>query len=212
MSNPANGEVWRVRPLCFCPSLQQLGQIDLACEISSVVGAFTDDDLADAMDALFGPLLKPWMASVSSYIGTVVVRLNPAPVSVSVASAVAAGVGSTGNDQLPTQCAGLLTLRTRTIGRSARGRAYIAFPCLSEVDPTGVLSAGALVTLGNLATALTTVLVMSPGGGVTANATFGVWSKKLSSFFPFSDAAAANGFATQRKRGFFGRRNVEPSL
>jgi hypothetical protein len=86
---------------------------------------------------------------------------------------------------------------TATGGRSARGRSY--FGPLGE----GSTTAGRLVdTAYNAlqAAADAVVAAYGVGGTETADFTIGVWSRKLSTFYPITAAAARRIAYTQRRR------------
>lgn len=208
-STLVNGDIWKVTVVSFLNVQEQLGLMDTHWSISSVVGTPDGLDLATAIDTTVGAVLKPFLPSVAAYAGCEAVRVLPAPVYDPDISIGSAGAGSFGATVLPPQCACILKLDTGMIGKSKRGRLYVPFPASGSLDPSGVISAGARTLLTAMGSALLGGIVVGAGGD-TAVATLGVYSRKLSTIAEVTDIATPFGFATQRRRGFYGRSNIRP--
>lgn len=140
-------------------------------------------------------------------------RLSGTPPIVDVAGPYfSTGVGFAGGlagDVLPTQTAGLITKRTAVPGRRGRGRAYIPFPTESYNDANGLPTNAYMTPAGALAFSISqSVLVGTLIDGnyldpVILHRDTGGTSDILATL-------ARQKWATQRRRGSYGRPNVSP--
>lgn len=165
------------------------------------------DDLAVVLDNALAGLYKNLLSVNASWIGVNIQRVYPLPPTVAVGANANAGPGLVVGDILPGQTAGLISLRTAFAGRSFRGRAYIPFPSESDSQPSGVPSAAYMTSLA----AIADILVQDQEFGDPANPATArpvIWSRKDTVPNDITGAVTRNGWATQRRRGFFGRANA----
>jgi hypothetical protein len=128
-------------------------------------------------------------------------------------SILLAGAGTGGTDALPRQVAGLTAWKTALAGRAFRGRTFWPFPSAAFDTGDGVPTAAAVTAYTNLAVeALNFVTV----GDVTNRSIIALvirnkpvrgvpWTST-----PVTVGTTFNKWATQRRRGTFGRANVSP--
>jgi hypothetical protein len=114
----------------------------------------------------------------------------------------------TGN-MLPHQVAGLLSLRTAFAGRSGRGRLYMPFPTTSCSGLNGTILPAYSTPLGVFA-ALVPATVTVTGAGGNAVLTPVLVNRKTAVWKVINNVLVSSNFATQRRRGDYGRPNVSP--
>jgi hypothetical protein len=163
-------------------------------------------EMAAGFHAAVSGLYPPLLNSQATFEGVMISKIFPLPPSVPVASIPAGIPGVVTGDALPRQVAGLLRARTAFAGRSQRGRVYVPFPseASSAFDGSPILAY--LSALGEL------------GGALFDSYTFGtlpnqsiispvIWHRMTSTFDLITSIAVATQWATQRRRGSFGRPN-----
>lgn len=155
----------------------------------------------------FAALYKALMNSQASFIGAMAQRIRPLPVMVGAGANNGTGPGLVAGDLQPKQVAGLISIKTAFAGRRFRGRLYVPFS--GEVDnaissvPTGdyfnrLDLLAAQLGLTQTVTAGAASEVLSPV----------LFSRKFELFTPTTLFVARGLWATQRRRGDFGRLNV----
>lgn len=169
----------------------------------------TDAQIADAMNNAWHAAFKALIASAASYRGVSVQKIVPAPVAVLVYSTLNQGVGTVIGDALPRQVAGLIGLRTALAGRAYRGRNYIPFPGEADNDAGNFATAGYVTRLTTLATAMT-ANVAAGGGGNTNTLKRIIFHSSSNTGTDVTQATVTGNWATQRRRGSFGRANNSP--
>jgi hypothetical protein len=181
--------------------------------------ASTDQDFADYMDANIGPAYYNLMSSLTDYRGVqVTINQTTYPYRqtlLPVAATAFAGPGTNGAQPLPSQIAGLIRFQTANAGSAGRGRWYVAFPTANGNSgggtPTGAYQAylatlagiagvGISLTTGGRTATLVRQLMHSPpkGGGPVPGPS------------PVLSFSESDLWATQKRRGSFGRTNVSP--
>ncbi len=160
-------------------------------------------------DGIFAPLMKPLLYNVAVYYGVAVQKVWPLPRTAAGTNITNTGSGTAGASGLPKQTAGLCSKRTDLASRSGRGRFYAPFPSTSSNITGGVPTAGYITNLGVLATEIKT-LEMWTVGGDSADFIPIVFNRKTHAKTDLVTCVAKNFWATQRKRGDFGRKNSLP--
>jgi len=180
------------------------------CSATAGLGA-TDAQIATQLDALMFPVMKPLINAMATYRGVGVRRLLPAPLGSMVSTIANLGVGTGGASPLPRQITGILTWRTALAGRRFRGRFYTPFVAVSQLGATpdvppipGFITA--LTALGNAVLPGFTAGV----GGNTNTFVPVVFSRKFTISTQITAFTSQPFFATQRKRGSYGRPNPPP--
>lgn len=190
--------------------VDQLGLNVRHFRVSAVAGpGVTAQNIADALATLYGPLYAPLIGNSTSYFGTIVQKILPLPQAAAVQSIVASVPGTGGVDLMARQVSGIISIRTLLAGRSRRGRAYIPFPTetmnANPGAPTGGYTAN-LLALSSQMEQDTTVV----SGGDTCTLRPVVWSRRLGIMTDVERCIPEAHWATQRRRGDFGRLNPNP--
>lgn len=112
----------------------------------------------------------------------------------------------------PSQVCGLIRKRTEFAGRRGRGRFYMPFVPEDALLPDDLPALAYRTLLSSLGAQLIETLNVTFQGQMTAFEPGIASTRSAQSFTPIVAALVANGFATQRRRGYFGRPNVVPVL
>ena len=171
----------------------------------------TPAQCATALDALVAPAYKPLLVASATYRGVGFRRITGVK-TIQYYTTANTGVGTVAGDQLPTQVSGLITFYSTTPGRSGRGRFYVAFP--GEADNTATANAQAtyvtrLTTLGNIFA----ISLVAPGTGGSTTLIPVLYNRKTTGtipLFPGGTVYPHSTWATQRKRGGYGKTNILP--
>lgn len=195
---------------CDAPD-SQVGVNVLHYLVGLVAGTVNVQMAADAIAAYFSGAYIQLLSSTATFSGCKVRIIFPLPASSAAKSAAPPVAGNSGSARLPEQVSGLIKKMTGLGGRHGRGRLYVPFPSSVDSTPLGYPSAGYLVSLANLASLVPGVITV--GSGVnTAPLTPMILNRKkpltLASVTPVSGAIARTGWATQRRRGYFGHHNL----
>jgi hypothetical protein len=203
----------------WCTSQEQASVNTFFYEVETVVtGGTTDQNLANAFDLLMGPAIIATLATTSAYNGTEVQIIRRAVVGdllAPVASTNEAGAGTVTGNELPRQTCGITGWYTNYAGRGFRGRTYWPFPPVSFDSGTGVPSSAAISLYTGLANIAFNFGRSGSTGVILAQQLYRrPRPKKIP---PILSQATATTFflvrpkwATQRRRGSFGRANVSP--
>jgi hypothetical protein len=180
---------------------------------NGVAGApTTDADAAAYFASQFALAYIGLMPSQASYRGCQVRVISTTPLPVSQLSIAGQGPGSYGSQLLPRQCAGLIALYTTLAGRQGRGRRYSPFPSALGQQPTIDAPTASYVALlqtwGALWASSYTIPNFATSGTATVypvlyNRTTKVWTV-------ITLEVVREAWATQRRRGDFGRANTSP--
>lgn len=205
-----NNALVRFKPQMF--GLSQIGE-NILWYVRTDAGilAPTEDNVLDALDALFAPLYKALIGANASYIGSSLQVVEPV-LSVLYTNGTRSGAGTAAGDLMSTQTAGLIGKKTTRGGRKYRGRAYIPFPTEGD-SALGLPTAGYLTRLNALASQI--VSTVTVGGTYT----FEPWLVGRDPPIPpatetilvrrarLNNQVIGAGWATQRRRGYYGRIN-----
>jgi len=113
-------------------------------------------------------------------------------------------------DLAPTQTTGLIRKRSLSGGRANQGRIYVGFPSNDWVSATGGIVAGGITALQDIANAIGNDQTIVGATGTT-NLNLAIWYYGGPVDYTLvSSLAVSAQWATQRRRGQFGRRNAPP--
>lgn len=176
---------------------------------AEVTGGATLGEIAAYLDGMYHNAYKTLLTDQANYRGVGVQRVRPLPTSQEAVSTGNEGSGTQGGDPLPKQIAGLLSWKTIFAGPGFRGRTYVPFPPEQQNDPDGTPSANYLVNLATLSVQIRAGGLVVGGGGSSTLA-FGIYKRQQQAFNGVVDQIIRPMWATQRRRGDFGRKNVLP--
>lgn len=188
----------------------QLGINVCHYRVANVTASPTDQDAANALDAIAAPLYQQLLPQAVTYHGVRlrVAKVLPAPMAVT--TSLLAGPGTIASDVMSLQTCGMVTKRTVLAGRAYRGRMYIPFPPETRNDPTGVPSAAYVADLATLATAICLSVTPVAGGGGTCDLIPVLYHRGTASSTDLSTIVARRKWATQRRRSDYGKPNLIP--
>ena len=203
------GNVVQAKVACY--QLNQVAENVAAFRVVSGTGlGATDQQVASALDALLAPLYKAALANTATYFGVQVRIANILPRPVPAVSAAHTGVGTGGAAPLPAQDSGLIAFETAFAGPAYRGRAYIPFPpAVANDAPTNEPTAAYQVLLDSIGNALTTPFTVgiAPDQSTLRMVIFHrIPNSSTDVTFPLTRTR----WATQRRRGGYGRANAIP--
>lgn len=185
----------------------------------------TDTDVATTVDTLLFAQYKGLMTSLGEYRGVQAQIFDgqnkPYRALYSPAFTNAnAGFGTAGTSPLPPQTAGLISFQTNKPRQANRGRTYIPWPDSSAESGGGSPDPVYLSELGVLATNMSVGLAVSVAGRTATLVRVIKHGKSRPGnvvgdyptpvIDPVLSVSVSSGWATQRRRGAFGRLNKSP--
>lgn len=165
--------------------------------------------IATQMDTLLHAAYKALMSAQATYRGVMVTKIWPLPRSVRGEENQNAAIGQVAGDGLPWQVSGVLSFSTAFGGAKYRGRVYIPFPGEADNDNTQAPIAGYVTRLTTLLNLWLASQVINNGGN-SVTITPGIYHRGDHTFTPFNTGLAKQLWATQRRRGNYGRENAPP--
>jgi hypothetical protein len=169
----------------------------------------TDLDFVRAIDLVAAPFFIQLCNSSSTYLGTMAQRVDPLPIYARVESLASQAPCTGGGQELPRQTAALISWHTNDAYPSGRGRLYTPFPPVTANGPSGTILPAYQGTVQGLATALLQFTAFGTGAGST-QCSLVLYGYELQTVKPIVDWTVQGKWATQRRRGGFGRANVSP--
>jgi len=203
------GDILEVKAACYRGN--QLGLMVSHWLVTALTGTdpFEPAQIARRLSDLMHVEIKGLMDDDAKYLGHSARVIKGVPTAEEY-SIVNQGYGVVTGDALPQQICGLISLRTGLPGRTNRGRQYVPFPAEGDNPNTtipGVTYQTALSTLGAIYTLPQTATIL--GSSITVRC---VITNKTGTGGnqPVTGALARNKWATQRRRGGFGKPNEVP--
>jgi hypothetical protein len=165
-------------------------------------------DLASAVSTAYGVVYVDVLAGDAEYRGAGVRRILTLATPTEWSSS-GSGQGTGPSTVAPPQTAGLISLRSDFPGRQGRGRAYLPFPDKAHVSATAGISAAYLAAAGDLGT---TFIRLPLGDILPVSVTLvGIARFDVGAILvPWTSRIIRSGWATQRRRSYFGARNIPP--
>lgn len=178
----------------------------------------TDQDVADTLDGLIHAQMKGLLSAIATYRGVqaqIYSSVTPyLAFFVDVFQNANAGAGTVAGNILPPQSCGLISFSTARSGAGFRGRWYQPFPGAADDSGGGSPSAGYITRLAALAGNVSIGLAPAIGGRTATLVRAIVHGKNKGGVIPpptpVVGASASSNWATQRRRGDFGRQNKSP--
>lgn len=168
-----------------------------------------DNDFAFALDAAVFGAFKAILNNLATYRGIEAQILWPLPFRLAVSAVSNAGVGTGGAIAAPRQVTPLTTWKTATAGRHGRGRTYWPFPPSNAITADGVIIAAYLTALQTLYNAYLNFSNFTVTGR-NATVALSIYDRVAHTALPVASAVTTNKWATQKRRGSFGRSNTVP--
>jgi len=213
---PAPGDILEVRTVCS--NADQIAINVMHYRVTFLTGAAPGcllSEIATDLSNHFNAGYQLVMPATAAYRGTGVKNLMP-PATQEAVSIASAGPGVVGGTEIPQQVSYLVNLKSENSGRGYRGRFYPGFVTSLHVNTSGNMNAAGITAIQLLATNTPIVRTITVGGNSTTiqMVILRRQEKKLPLPFPtYVDVVSVNArlaFATQRRRGDFGRTNQAP--
>jgi len=188
----------------------QYGLFGISHRINTVSFGMNCGDYAEAMQTLFQPLFQPLIANPVKLLGARVgIQLPVNNYAAGVATSTS--VGSGGANQVVLQQSGLVSFRSAVRGPAGRGRAYIPFPSTQALTAiTGQPEAAYVSDLQVLANDMSASQnITAPSAGLNANISPVIFHRDFNTSTDIVTGIASDRWATQRRRGDFGRQNPD---
>jgi hypothetical protein len=214
MSQPlAVGMVLQGR--AWCRKDDQVSVTTLHHRVDAASGPVaTDVDFLTAWDVIWAAWFKAAIGLTDQYLGSTMQILSPGPIGLQRATIASAGAGTGTGFRLPSQTSGLIQWGTNIGGRQNKGRIYVPFPTAVWNNTDGFPATGYLILLDDMGSEYVTHTAWTlASGSQTINPVL-VHRRNKAGVIPspslISTWKSANQWATQRKRGAFGRANNAP--
>lgn len=201
-------DVCNVRAYTFLDA--QLGINNWYFRISATAGTPDVQTVAEGYEAHIAAALKACIATPAIFLG-VSARVLGGPGWPTWYSKLLQGAGSGGADPVPKQCAGIFSKITAYGGRKGRGRAYVPFPTESQCEPNGNPTAAYIALINTYAGLHVGNQVLTAGANsVTGNFCLYSNAPGVPEVRPIINITTRDRFATQMRRGDYGRLNAIP--
>jgi len=202
------GALWQLRIACYTPNQVGINVINYRVDAVTGLGAL-DTEAVDELDNVFDGLYRDVLCAGARYRGCSLQRFRPMPRSVPVTSVTRDGVGNVAGDLMATQVAGIISFRTAFAGPRFRGRIYLPFPSEASNFVDGLPTAGYVVSAGLIAAQIIAPHTVGVTGGTSTLIPI-LWHRDLNTYDDLVAVGARQLWATQRRRGSYGRLNPMP--
>lgn len=209
MANPL-GSTSILRCTVITSDPPQVAEAVLHYQVTAVGGSpATDQDVCDTLDAAIATQWKALMATTTSYRGVITQIIAPGVPPVYVQSTANVGPGTDGATPNPKQSSLLVSWYTNLARPANRGRTYVGFPASNTVGADGNVLAAAVTALDTLAATIQALSSIAVGGR-SATIKFSIYHRATKSTTPVISRVSRGVFATQKRRGSYGRTNTPP--
>src|SRR5262245_41713433 len=202
-------DIWSVKLVCRHTDQLGVNVIHYAVSGEQGTGA-SPQQVAVAADNKFAVVYKPLLANTAEWRGVIAGKIFPLPPSLTGLSNGNAGLGTAVGIIQPSQVSGIITKLTGFAGRTYRGRVYVPFPVqsdsLTDGRHTTVGYQDRLKAIGDQLL----VPISAGAGGNTTTLIAVILHRANMSFTPVTLYNARGLWATQRRRGAYGRTNAVP--
>lgn len=208
----ALGDVWQIRYISRFGEQLGMNIRQYLVTLNLGGGSVGAPEVAGQMQAAFVTAYRSLLNENADYVGTGAQKIRPLPPAMeAIVGTAPPTAGIVTGDAVPKQSSGLISLRTALAGRRFRGRVYVPFPGEGEnsaiAEPEAVylskLQALAIIFLSNIS--VTT-------GSTTETLSPVIFHRDTGTTDRITSAIVRSGWATQRRRGTFGRPNPVASV
>jgi len=207
-TNLALGDIIRVRIACYTANQQGINVVHF--RVSNVAGtAVTDAAVAAALNTVYAPRYKACLSEQARYRGVSVQRIKPLPATFPQIVTSSDGVGTVTGDMMSTQTSGIISSQTNFAGAKYRGRVYIPFPGEDDNDVLGVPENAYVTNIDDLGDELFTSTIIGTAPNETTLVP-GIYHRADQTFTDITNFVARQKWATQRRRGSYGKTNPTP--
>jgi len=222
---PEAGKHIEVRFYCWHAASSQIGinTVRFEIRVATDPGLILESrDLCGEISNEAAPLYKALLDSSAKYAGCSMQDF-PGRQTIADWSKNGAGNGTVVGTDVPTQASGLLSLRTNLAKRSGRGRLYIPFPSIASCDADSLPNTAYVEALDDLGSWIQGPLALSVGPDNIPVVLYGEIvnvpkKRKIDDpptppqvFKVIEKTFGVKKWATQRRRGSYGRKNDLPA-
>lgn len=205
--NLTTGSIIRVAGYGFLNGQLSINRWHYVCQ-GPGVGVVSDLDFVNSFDTAVATAYKGVMSSAAQFLGWTAQVVFPLPIQVRQESIASAGPGTRGGTPMPTVVCGITEWLSVMAGRSGRGRTYWPFPANTDVSASAQPVGLYISALGTASTAILNFTTVTGGGG-SIPVQLTLHSK--TAFLPnLTGFTVKNKFASQHRRGAYGKTNVSP--
>jgi len=206
----AESQVYRVIACSYTPTQIGLNVMYWKCTGTTGTGV-TLQALADRFDDLWAFTFKQSLSENARWRGVSVQRIAGFFSPLIWTSTVNDGVGGVAGNLAPTQTSGVISKRSVFPGKHGRGRLFIPFPSVNDVQPTGAPTVGYVTVLESIAVLMNASVVTTLGGDQgTVKQVVRRDQSGIINFDLVEQTIARNRYGTQRRRGQYGSTNILP--
>jgi len=199
-----------VRICCYTPSQIALNVLHYLClAVSSAPPDYSI--VAAGFDTLFAGNYKNMLGGNAAYRGVTAKRLTSIQ-SIQYPAVGGAGAAAGGATVMPTQAAGIITIRTRFGGSGYRGRVFLPFVAASYLTTAGAPAAPLIALMGAIAVSMGPSITIVGGAGSSCILQQVIRKRGgiMTADPQVIGYTVQPKFGTQRRRGQYGQPNVLP--
>jgi len=205
MALVALNDIWE--SVICCQLNDQAGLNVRHWKVTDVTGSISGTDIADKLDSELAAEICACMSNIAYYGGIRARRVWPT-LSVVETNGDGTNVGTSEAIPLPSQVCGLATLYSDTPGRAGRGRLYVPFPSIDHnAGEAAAPNATYFAALGAYSASFTVGYTVTNGGNSCVIEPV-IWTRGTSNARRITSRIPRAQWATQRKRGAYGRTNA----
>lgn len=203
-----NGDIIRATYFNFQNNQMSMPSVYFQLFNFSGVGVITLGDVASQLETRWSTFGAPRMSTSVAFVGTKasLVSRTPKP---QPGIATDTTMGALAGKSLPAQVTGLLHLATTTGGRKGRGRVYLPFPNIGENDSDNTPTAGFVTGWNFFGADILSFIIIPALSGASCLATGVLWHAETGDYSFLNAAYCKKLYATQRRRGDYGRINAD---
>lgn len=206
----AIGDIFEIRTVCTMGDQTSITVNHLRSISTTGAVATTSTAVASRVSTLTHTAFKGVLVADATFYGISATRVYPTlgPFGFSIADA---GAGTFGADAGPRQVAGVLAKSSNLGGATGRGRMFLPFPAASATDTASGHPTSTYRTAGAaIGTAYLTAIVVTVGAG-TETFEWIIYNRALPLLSPpVTGGVTRAKWATQKRRGDYGRPNTPP--
>lgn len=188
---------------------EQIADLGRQWYVQTVSGTPTYADVVAELGAALAAAYTGLLSDHCDVLGCMARQVSPVVLDNWTVSTWDKVPGTGGATRLPDQVAYLISLKSDSIGKKYMGREYVPFPP-TEANDDGSVETTYLTDLQALGAILSSPYSLSVGGRTATLNPVAKAGGAFSSLAVLTHYEAHNQFATQRRRGAFGRFNVPP--
>jgi len=212
MAALVNGDILEHRTIKRDGSRRQVAMNVYHWVVTNQVGTPTSDSEALIfLDNITAPSEKLLMSNKALYHGSDLRRIFPVPPTLPISTILNQGGGSTADDQIPGQVAGLVSLKAALGGRKYRGRKFYPYPPESANDINGNMEGAYQVVLQAQVNLIFATRVVNNNAGTGSVTIVPVlWHRSDSTYDVITSFQARPFWGTQRRRSDVNRTDALP--